>query len=152
MKVDLPRLAPEGESFEGRLPAKILEIEGDPLFGAMEDISYRLHAKVVSGRLLVRGRLDVRLRGLCVRCAEAFDLEVAEPDFFADYPLDESVVEVDLTPEMREAIILDLPAHPACRRDCRGLCPSCGVNLNRDGCNCGAPEQIRWSVWDALGR
>lgn len=33
-------------------------------------------------------------------------------------------------------IVLDLPAKILCREDCRGLCPVCGINLNRETCAC----------------
>lgn len=39
---------------------------------------------------------------------------------------------IDLEPLLRDAVVLDLPFTPLCRPDCAGLCPTCGVNLNRE--------------------
>ena len=33
-------------------------------------------------------------------------------------------------------IILNLPMKQVCSRDCKGLCPKCGINLNKEACNC----------------
>lgn len=33
-------------------------------------------------------------------------------------------------------IILELPVKYICKEDCKGLCPHCGVNLNKQSCNC----------------
>ena len=35
-----------------------------------------------------------------------------------------------------ETLISALPVTLLCSEDCRGLCPSCGANLNRQSCNC----------------
>jgi uncharacterized protein len=43
---------------------------------------------------------------------------------------------VDLTPLIREQMLLALPTRPLCREDCRGLCPRCGANRNEHDCGC----------------
>ena len=57
---------------------------------------------------------------------------------------------VNLTEDMREAIILTFPAYPICRPDCKGLCAMCGINLNNEACDCRAPQEDRWSTLDRL--
>lgn len=44
--------------------------------------------------------------------------------------------QIDVGIGMREAIILALPLAPLCNENCRGLCPVCGINLNRQKCDC----------------
>jgi uncharacterized protein len=44
--------------------------------------------------------------------------------------------QIDLGQLVREQFYLALPMKPLCRADCRGLCPSCGTNLNREACQC----------------
>lgn len=44
--------------------------------------------------------------------------------------------EIDMAPRTWEEIVLNLPSKFVCRQDCRGLCPRCGVNLNRERCDC----------------
>jgi uncharacterized protein len=44
--------------------------------------------------------------------------------------------EIDLAPLIAEQVMLALPTRPLCRESCRGLCPSCGANLNDESCSC----------------
>jgi len=43
--------------------------------------------------------------------------------------------EVDLRPALREQWLLEVPAFVLCRPDCKGLCPTCGANLNQGECS-----------------
>jgi uncharacterized protein len=47
---------------------------------------------------------------------------------------------IDLAEVVREQLYLALPMKPLCREDCKGLCPVCGVNRNRETCTC----QLEW--------
>ena len=43
---------------------------------------------------------------------------------------------VDLTKIVEDAILTNLPITLLCNEDCKGLCPTCGVNLNDEQCKC----------------
>ena len=43
---------------------------------------------------------------------------------------------LDLGEMIREQLFLSVPLKRLCREDCRGLCPTCGVNRNRTPCDC----------------
>jgi len=47
---------------------------------------------------------------------------------------------VDLTEEIRQCLLLELPMKPLCRTDCKGLCPQCGHNRNEGPCSCRTEE------------
>jgi uncharacterized protein len=65
------------------------------------------------------------------------------------YPL--SGEQLDLRPLVRDAILLELPMAPLCSESCRGLCPTCGADLNEDDCGCPAAEvDPRWAALDSL--
>jgi uncharacterized protein len=53
---------------------------------------------------------------------------------------------LDLEPTLREQILLALPMDTLCGESCRGLCPSCGENLNDATCDC-QPDMAdpRWA-------
>lgn len=42
----------------------------------------------------------------------------------------------DLDALLREDILLDLPSKFLCKKDCKGLCPTCGKDLNDGPCQC----------------
>ncbi|GAC1406294.1 MAG: hypothetical protein NVSMB52_19860 [Chloroflexota bacterium] len=43
---------------------------------------------------------------------------------------------VDLTEPLRQNLVLSIDLIPVCSRDCKGLCPTCGTNLNTETCAC----------------
>ena len=44
--------------------------------------------------------------------------------------------EIDLGQLMGEQFYLSLPMKPLCKDDCKGLCSTCGTNLNKATCDC----------------
>jgi uncharacterized protein len=58
--------------------------------------------------------------------------------------LRESALQYDLTPNVREAVILEEPIQLLCQTDCKGLCSKCGQDLNVEPCSCAPPEDARW--------
>ena len=42
---------------------------------------------------------------------------------------------LDLTPMVREVLLIDMPIQPTCKPDCAGLCPICGENRNEVECS-----------------
>lgn len=55
--------------------------------------------------------------------------------------------EIDLTETLREELLLALPYAPLCREDCKGLCATCGKELNDGPCTC-TPQPVvdRWAA------
>jgi len=43
---------------------------------------------------------------------------------------------IDLRDEIQQQIVLAVPTHPLCADKCKGLCLTCGANLNKGVCNC----------------
>ena len=115
------------------------------------------------------GHLQTTLECTCSRCLEPFTVpvntkldvrflpstdntggqerEVEGEDLGVSFYKDD---QIDLGEVMREQFYLALPMKPLCREDCRGLCPVCGVNRNRESCTC----QAEWvdPRMDALRR
>lgn len=91
-----------------------------------------------SGVIVVRGAVQTTLGLTCHRCLteweESLDLPVAEALGFEEdedadvYRLDGDVA--DLEPVLRDVVLLEVPLRPLCREDCRGLCATCGADLN----------------------
>ncbi len=50
-------------------------------------------------------------------------------------------VEVPLSEFFREQILLQLPMKHLCKQDCKGLCPLCGADLNKEKCRC-LPKEV----------
>jgi len=47
-------------------------------------------------------------------------------------------------------VLLEVPMAPLCDADCKGLCPRCGANRNRETCGC--PREAADPRFEALGK
>jgi uncharacterized protein len=149
MIIELSKLSPEGNQYDGDDPPEILDFGDDVVVKeAPEPVHYELFAQIVSRELIVQGQISTSLRVSCARCTELCSTSVADSSFLRAYDIAAGEEVVDLAPDFREAILLNLPAFPMCAADCAGLCPHCGINLNRTRCEC-APEIGGWT-WGAL--
>jgi uncharacterized protein len=86
-------------------------------------------------RLPVRAEFDVRYLPHTENTGD--EREVEEDDLSVAFYRDETI---DLGQLLDEQFYLALPMKPLCRDDCKGLCPTCGANLNVETCGC----QARW--------
>ena len=116
----------------------------------------------VSDGILASGTATAGWTGECRRClreiggelrAEFRELFERNPTEGETYPLVHETVNLELP--VREALTLELPLAPLCAPDCRGICPTCGVNRNdlAEGvaCECPPPDRDpRWAALDAL--
>lgn len=64
--------------------------------------------------------------------------KLTEEDF--KFTIENNVI--DISGSVRENIILNLPIKPLCKDDCKGICPICGKNLNKESCNCNLGDII----------
>lgn len=71
---------------------------------------------------------------VCSLCLEEFN-NLFEKDFTLHYDI-KGLETVTIDSDVRDEIILDHPIRILCKPDCRGLCPSCGANLNQGPCGC----------------
>jgi uncharacterized protein len=113
-------------------------------------------SRMTGGGVALRLQLRARLHGPCMRCLEpaqpAYSVDVREIDQPGEGPeLDSPYVEgdvLDVRAWTRDSLALALPAQVLCRRDCLGLCPECGVDLNNAGSGHAHEKQpdARWAA------
>lgn len=58
---------------------------------------------------------------------------------------------MDVSPLLREHVLLELPAKPLCGESCAGLCPECGIDQNERPHRHAPQVDERWSTLRALG-
>ena len=149
MIIELTKLTAQETEFAGEEPAAILDLpENDPLRPA-GPIEYELTAQLLTNELLVRGRLRAPVETACVRCGEFFSTTLEDSSFLRDYEIRAGMETVDITEDLREAVLLAAQAYPLCREDCQGVCARCGRNLNWGPCFC-PPENRVDRAWHAL--
>jgi len=132
--------------------------EGDPVPAHPLRVTGRLSA-AGSGRFYWHGRVEGDVSMDCRRClteanahvqdeshvifAEEGSEEAEDPDV---YVLDERAHQLDLRPVIREQWLLNVPSFVVCRDDCKGICPTCGKDLNEGPCDCPAASDSRWDA------
>jgi uncharacterized protein len=105
----------------------------------------------------IAGALDAAVEANCSRCLEPARFEVSRPFDLYFRERDEHMFDEDQEVELaeddtstafftgtqlaigdvlREQLLLALPMKVLCTPECKGLCPTCGTNLNLNTCNC----------------
>lgn len=149
MIIDVRELLEDPQTFQGEDPAESFGIDEESM-RLVSSVKYDFQAYVVTEELIVRGSLKMEVSFLCSRCAVFFTEKLEENAFECFRELSGELESVDLTEDIREAMLLTFPAYPVCGSECRGLCPQCGINWNKGTCECSGPEDMRWSKLDKL--
>jgi len=98
---------------QGALPGSLLDLEGDATVRNVGEIAYTLLAEKKSSEVLIQGTVEVPLELECRRSGLFFSTFIKESAFLRDYPIsDVPSGMIDLTGDVREAVLLLLPAHP----------------------------------------
>lgn len=147
------------------------QLDVSDLFKGRQDV-YRtgpLHVSLqVTGHeefIEVDGKLAIDLELACSRClepvkdhtvirfSEVFKRATSDEDRDEDMEEEESdFIEVNadrlnLKPYVEEALQLFMPFAPLCSNDCKGLCQTCGQNLNEHKCSCSTEKvDIRFAA------
>lgn len=151
MNIETGQVRQRLRRFTGEEPAAILELPQDAQFQVIGDVRYALSAQCFDADLLVRGVLEVDVCGRCARCGESCTRTIRDGAFACSYPLSAANELIDLTADIREAILLALPMKFVCSEACRGLCVQCGANLNKAPCACTKPRQTTpWGMLDQV--
>jgi len=112
-----------------------------------------------AGILRLEGLMTAELLCSCDRCGETFesvketeldaviveDNTGGDPDLFL---LDGD--EIDLDEILSTIFVLDMETKFLCKPDCKGLCPTCGKNLNLGPCGCRKSIDPRFAVLEQL--
>jgi uncharacterized metal-binding protein YceD (DUF177 family) len=131
LTVNLRHLENRNLQLCGELPLAELALDlRDDLIRATQPLHYDLEIELLDDALLVQGLLRLTLECECVRCLKAFEFELELDPWTLHLPFEPLEGEeattikndcVDLTPLVREDILLGFPQHPLCRPDCGGL-------------------------------
>lgn len=123
---------------DGTESKDILELGND--FNGIElepvsDISYNLVANMAGQDLIVTGQAEFTLKCECSRCLDTIQRLIKTQNMcllFEKCPDQE----VDITEDIREELLLQIPTKILCREDCKGICQGCGADLNKEKCTC----------------
>jgi len=139
------------------------------IFKSCSPLSLNLSFSLLGEKIILEGSFQTTIIINCVSCLSEYKQSL-EVDFRyilwpqstaadeAEQELQQEDMEigyyqggaVDLRPFVSEQIYLALPQNPHCQERCRGLCPTCGANLNEKQCACPVTDQVKDSPFSVL--
>jgi uncharacterized protein len=137
MKISIDRIKKEKEVY--------LDYEDDQFQNKQLRESTRGPLKIKFVISLV-GNTNVRIKGeiegifelVCDRCADGFlqnkKIELDEIFELSKKELSDRLI--DLDSKVRDIVVMSFPIKILCNENCKGICLSCGVNLNKEKCKC----------------
>lgn len=150
------------ELLEGKIKSKSFQYTEKPesmeglTFDVLPIVEFTLE-RLRDRKILLRCKVEAKVMLECSRCLELYSqyLSFSYEEIYTEEPfrvigkLTEEdfkfTIEnnmIDISSSVRENIILNLPIKPLCKEDCKGLCPICGKNLNRETCSCNLGDTI----------
>jgi uncharacterized protein len=134
VKINVIQIPPEGLILQEEISPKELDIE-------TETVKFPEPVKITASvyRITNAVTVDLSLKAAylteCSRCLKEVEIDIKK-----DVKLNCQVTPydrfIDLNPDIREEIILEYPIKCLCKPDCKGICASCGKNLNEGKCSC----------------
>ena len=141
--IHLRQIPPEGKRLEGEEDPGFLDLAA---VGAKPagPVRYELDVGLSGGGVFATGKVSAPVESTCVACLQPFVFEAAADSFAAQAQIDGREL-VDLTPFVREELLLALPNHPRCDLISGHRCPYHAPETSGGG----APEPPP-SAWDQL--
>ena len=149
MKVHLNQIPLEGKHLEGEENAACLDVEHAE-FKPLGPVRYSLEVGLSGTGLFATGTLAVDLEMECVACLKKFRYPLRVDDFALQTELDGREM-VDLTPFVREDILLSLPSYPHCDWNEEHVCEGADKTNSRNTAGEQPPRaQTLWEELDKL--
>jgi len=148
MKLSRNELAAGISHKEYEFPVESLTIKGINI--CREKMYCNITSEVIPNGYKIDGLLTFFLMNSCDRCLEHFeekynpkfelwltsDIDLIKENNFDIIHFSESITVIDLVDIFHEFILLEKSINFLCKKECKGLCQYCGVNLNLDTCDC----------------
>lgn len=164
MRIELDSLEKGGEFAQTYQPDDLKLDEDDVRL--IEPVEIRGRLRKGNWEVKLAGRLSGKLEAPCARCLQPVALPIAaefserfvpevswgseEQHELHEEDLDLAVFDgeaLEIDDVVREELLLAMPTQVLCREDCKGLCPTCGVDRNVNQCECETqPVDSRWKA------
>jgi uncharacterized protein len=155
MRIRVDSIPEEGQRIEGQIDPSSIQLDM-PEHRLSEALTFSGRATRRGETVILKGYLTGSVESRCGRCLTDFEMPIdirMDTVFVPRVELDDDETEVvdvdesfsfydgdsiDLQWEAKELVLVSLPISPLCREDCRGLCTTCGADLNANPCGCGS--------------
>lgn len=159
LKIRVSGLSTGTHDYSFRVPSSDLQLDAN--FDSPVEVKVRLEK--LARQIIVRSEIATSASFSCDRCLAGFRQAIAakyaivyvedEAEAGRFPPEDIRIMRhdstvIDLSDDVREMVLLSVPLKLLCAEECRGLCSSCGADLNAGDCGC--PKEIVSGPWRDL--
>jgi uncharacterized protein len=155
--INLRHLERKDVVLQGEASAEELDLGSlDELVKLDGPVGYDLVAEQMQEGILVQGEVRATLACECSRCLKPFKMALDLENWACHVALEGEEAatvkddSVDLTPYLREDILLELPQRPLCKPDCGGLPPKAGGKTKKKTES--KRDEQKASAWDELNK
>ncbi len=134
MKIKVKEIPRDGLEISEELDADAFGFGADE-FKVVSPLKVSGHVHKARDLLSAQMAVSAKYEFVCARCLEPVVVS-RKDDFEFCVDIDSTTDFVDLGEEIRQEMLLNISMIVLCKEDCKGLCPSCGVNLNNEKCKC----------------
>ena len=132
------------KEFSGNVELGNLDYMGSTL-SFKEPLAVNGKVYSIGGALEISAEITGEYSTVCSRCGQPVEGKLTA-ELFESIDSDLSEIDeecitvsgnvIDISGSIDACIFEELPMQPLCKEDCKGLCPVCGIDLNKNECNC----------------
>lgn len=153
-----------GELIRGHQGTKLnFDVDIDPEFKIGDDYAFSSNIKAKLTLMKIEDGIHAFVENMktsltlkCMKCMDEYNFKITldqaervyffedqkdELDQFDVFYVDKKSFTIDISDFLRQEIILHFPMIPVCSSSCKGLCSTCGKNLNDGSCKCKPVEK-----------
>ena len=134
IKISVRDIPSNGLDIDQSIPKEGIGLSSEEV-DIRSNLSIKAHLEKVDNIIVADTRIKAEFGYLCTRCLEELS-SIEERSYQFHFEIDPQKEYIDLGEEMRQEIIMANPTRILCSKDCKGICPGCGVNLNKEQCQC----------------
>jgi len=133
MKIHIRQIKTEGLQLEELLSAEWTGLTRKDSIRFIKPVAFKAHITRAGDEMFADITANSRYESFCYRCVSDIKNDWTA-NFTLTFDIDKQVEFIDISEDVRQEMILNLPTRVLCRDDCKGLCIECGADLNIKEC------------------
>lgn len=134
MKIKVKDIPSDGLTIRETVNGSVIGLKPEDV-KCLSPLSIQADVQKAENAVIVHAGVQGTYATSCLRCLDPIVSE-RDDEFDLYFETDPATEYVDVGEELRQEMILEFSMSELCEEDCKGLCPDCGANLNREDCKC----------------
>jgi uncharacterized protein len=142
VKVYIRQIRSEGSTFQETFPVETMGHSPDGTVRLTAPAAVEAKVFHMGDEVLAEMTVQSAYASFCGRCLEEVERGWTGKIKLV-FDIDKTLEFIDMDEDIRQEVMISLPASILCRPDCKGLCRDCGMNLNKEQCRHIGSEKIQ---------